>query len=29
VQWRYDHHPVSGSEEEKIIKVLEKPVDWV
>jgi coproporphyrinogen III oxidase len=29
VQWHYDHHTVSGSEEEKIIKVLEKPVDWV
>jgi coproporphyrinogen III oxidase len=29
VQWHYDHRPVSESEEEKIIKVLEKPVDWV
>jgi coproporphyrinogen III oxidase len=29
VQWRYDHRPAAGSEEEKIIKVLEKPVDWL
>ncbi|MFM7018473.1 oxygen-dependent coproporphyrinogen oxidase [Flavobacterium sp.] len=29
VQWHYDHHPVAGSEEEKLIKVLEKPVDWL
>ena len=29
VQWHYDHHPVAGSEEEKLIQVLEKPVDWL
>jgi len=29
VQWVYDHHPEKGSPEEKLIKVLEKPVDWV
>ena len=29
VQWHYDHHPVVGSEEEKVVKVLEKPMDWV
>jgi coproporphyrinogen III oxidase len=29
VQWHYDHHPVAGSEEEKVLKVLEKPVDWI
>ncbi|HET8838972.1 MAG TPA: oxygen-dependent coproporphyrinogen oxidase [Flavobacteriaceae bacterium] len=29
VQWVYDHHPKTGSEEEKLIKVLEKPKDWV
>ena len=29
VQWHYDHHPVAGSEEEKLIRVLEKPVDWL
>lgn len=29
VQWRYDHHPEPGSEEEKLLKVLEKPRDWV
>ncbi len=29
VQWVYDHHPEEGSEEEKLIKVLQNPVDWV
>jgi len=29
VQWHYDHHPVEGSEEEKLIKVLESPIDWI
>ena len=29
VQWVYDHHPEAGSEEEKIIKVLQNPIDWV
>lgn len=29
VQWVYDHHPEPGSEEEKILKVLEKPKSWV
>lgn len=29
VQWVYDHHPEAGSEEEKLIKVLQKPKDWV
>ena len=29
VQWHYDHQPVAGSEEEKVLKVLEKPVDWI
>jgi coproporphyrinogen III oxidase len=29
VQWVYDHHPEVGSEEEKLIEVLEKPIDWV
>jgi len=29
VQWVYDHHPEIGSEEEKLIKVLENPVEWV
>ena len=28
VQWQYDHHPESGSEEEKLVKVLKKPVEW-
>ena len=29
VQWRYDHHPKTGSEEEKLVKVLENPVEWL
>jgi coproporphyrinogen III oxidase len=29
VQWHYDHHPVAGSEEEKLIQILENPIDWV
>ena len=29
VQWVYDHHPEVGSEEEKLIKVLQNPIDWV
>ncbi len=29
VQWKYDHHPELGSDEEKLIKVLEEPKDWI
>jgi coproporphyrinogen III oxidase len=29
VQWHYDHHPVAGSEEEKLIRVLENPKNWI
>ena len=29
VQWVYDSHPEKGSEEEKLIKVLQSPVKWV
>ncbi|MCX2681252.1 oxygen-dependent coproporphyrinogen oxidase [Galbibacter sp. EGI 63066] len=29
VQWVYDHHPETGSEEEKLTKVLQHPKDWV
>ncbi|MAU14815.1 MAG: oxygen-dependent coproporphyrinogen oxidase [Muricauda sp.] len=29
VQWRYDHHPEKGSEEEKLLEVLKKPKNWV
>jgi len=29
VQWRYDHHPEKGSEEEKLIAVLQSPKNWV
>jgi coproporphyrinogen III oxidase len=29
VQWVYDHHPEAGSEEEKLIEVLENPKNWI
>jgi coproporphyrinogen III oxidase len=29
VRWVYDHHPAVGSDEEKLIEVLQNPVDWV
>lgn len=29
VQWVYDHHPEPGSEEERLIKVLQEPKEWV
>tara|TARA_R110002072_G_scaffold287464_6_gene453217 strand:+ start:37892 stop:38794 length:903 start_codon:yes stop_codon:yes gene_type:complete len=29
VQWKYDHHPKPGSEEEKLLEVLKNPKDWV
>ena len=29
VQWVYDHHPEAGSEEEKLINILENPTDWI
>lgn len=29
VQWVYDHQPEAGSEEEKLVEALKKPVDWV
>jgi coproporphyrinogen III oxidase len=29
VRWEYNHHPKKGSEEEKLIKVLKQPKDWV
>ena len=29
VQWKYDHHPEPGSEEERLIKVLQEPKEWV
>lgn len=29
VQWKYDHQPEIGSEEERLIKVLKKPKAWV
>ena len=29
VQWVYDHHPEEGSEESKLLEVLQNPVSWV
>lgn len=29
VQWVYDHHPEVGSDEEKLLKVLAEPQDWI
>jgi coproporphyrinogen III oxidase len=29
VQWRYDFQPEKGSEEEKLVKILQSPVDWI
>jgi coproporphyrinogen III oxidase len=29
VQWVYDYHPAAGSDEEKLIKVLQQPVEWL
>ena len=29
VQWKYNHHPVVGSEEEKLLEVLQTPKNWV
>ena len=29
VQWVYDHHPEPESEEEKLVKVLSHPHDWI
>jgi len=29
VQWKYDHHPKKGSEEEKLLDILKNPREWV
>ncbi|MGI9547603.1 MAG: oxygen-dependent coproporphyrinogen oxidase [Flavobacteriaceae bacterium] len=29
VQWRYNHQPAPGSEEEKLVEVLKRPREWV
>jgi len=29
VKWKYNHQPEEYSEEERLLKVLEKPKDWV
>jgi len=29
VQWVYDHHAEAGSKEEKLVNVLENPIEWI
>lgn len=29
VQWKYDHHPEPGSEEEKLVEILRNPKEWI
>ena len=29
VQWIYDYHPEANSEEEKLVKILQNPIDWI
>ena len=29
VQWVYDHHPEKGSEEARLLSVLQEPKDWI
>jgi coproporphyrinogen III oxidase/REP element-mobilizing transposase RayT len=29
VQWKYNHHPAKKSEEERLLKVLENPKEWI
>jgi coproporphyrinogen III oxidase len=29
VQWKYNHSPEPGSDEEKLLKVLREPGQWV
>ena len=29
VQWVYDHHPETGSDEEKLLTVLKQPKNWI
>jgi len=29
VQWKYDHHPKKGSQEERLLHMLTEPKDWV
>lgn len=29
VQWVYDHQPEKGSEEERVINVLQNPINWI
>lgn len=27
--WVYDHHPEEGTEEDKLVKILQNPIEWV
>lgn len=29
VQWHYDHQPEEGSEEDRLLKILKNPMEWV
>ena len=29
VQWVYNHQPEKGSEEDKLMQVLKKPIEWI
>lgn len=29
VRWEYDHQPLEGTPEDRLVEVLKKPVDWV
>ena len=29
VQWKYDHHPEEHSEEERLLKILQSPREWI
>jgi coproporphyrinogen III oxidase len=29
VQWKYNHQPAINSEEERVLKILAKPKEWI
>ncbi len=29
VQWKYNVSPAAGSEEERLVRVLQKPINWI
>jgi coproporphyrinogen III oxidase len=29
VQWKYNVSPAPGSEEERLVRILEKPINWI